>query len=124
MSNTAELGRAQSFVAGDPVNIQLMVKDSTKWAATGSWGFAQFDKDGKPNLPEAALKSGFPCHEPGKAGDFVFTHSRVKRRRWVNQRRQPYAYRATSPVWLVITPTARGGDGLDPRIYRVPSQPF
>jgi hypothetical protein len=24
--------------------------------------------------PEAALKTCFPCHEPSKAGDFVFTH--------------------------------------------------
>jgi hypothetical protein len=51
-----------------------MVKDSKKYAATGGWGFAQFDKDGKPNLTEAALKTCFPCHEPGKARDFVFTH--------------------------------------------------
>ena len=62
------------FRCRPPINIQFMVKDSTKWAATGGWGFAQFDKDGKPNLPEAALKTCFPCHGPGKAGDFVFTH--------------------------------------------------
>ena len=72
--NNKVFGRAQSFVAGPPVNIQLMAKDSSKWAATGGWGFAQFDKDGKPNLPEASLKTCFPCHEPSKAGDFVFTH--------------------------------------------------
>jgi Cytochrome P460 len=72
--NNKVFGRAQSFVAGPPINIQFMVKDSTKWAATGGWGFAQFDEDGKPNLPEATLKTCFPCHEPGKAGDFVFTH--------------------------------------------------
>ena len=71
--NNKVFGRAQSFVAGPPVNIQLMAKDSSKWAATGGWGFAQFDKDGKPNLPEASLKTCFPCHEPSKAGDFVFT---------------------------------------------------
>jgi Cytochrome P460 len=72
--NNKVFGRAQSFVAGSPINIQFMVKDSTKYAATGGWGFAQFDKEGKPNLPEAALKTCFPCHEPGKTGDFVFTH--------------------------------------------------
>ena len=72
--NNKVFGRAQSFVAGPPINIQVMVKDSTKWAATGGWGFAQFDKDGKPNVPEADLKTCFPCHQPGKAGDFVFTH--------------------------------------------------
>jgi hypothetical protein len=72
--NNKVFGRAQAFVAGPPINIQFMVKDSTKWAATGGWGFAQFDKDGKPNLPEATLITCFPCHEPGNAGDFFFTH--------------------------------------------------
>jgi hypothetical protein len=70
--NNKVFGRAQSFVAGAPVNIQLMVKDSRKYAATGGWGFAQF-KDGKP-ADEALHKTCFPCHEPGKAQDFVFTH--------------------------------------------------
>ena len=72
--NNKVFGRAQSFVAGRPINIQFMVKDSIKYAATGGWGFAQFDKDCKPNLPDATLKTCFPCHEPSKAGDFVFTH--------------------------------------------------
>jgi hypothetical protein len=69
--NNKVFGRAQSFVAGPPINIQLMVKDSRKYAATGGWGFAQF-KDGKP-ADEALHKTCFPCHEPGKARDFVFT---------------------------------------------------
>jgi hypothetical protein len=70
--NNKVFGRAQSFVAGTPINIQLMVKDSRKYAATDGWGFAQF-KDGKP-ADEAVHKSCFPCHEPAKARDFVFTH--------------------------------------------------
>jgi len=70
--NNKVFGQSQSFVAGAPTNIQLMVKDSTKYAATGGWGFAQF-KDGKP-ADEAVHKTCFPCHEPGKARDFVFTH--------------------------------------------------
>jgi hypothetical protein len=70
--NNKVFGRAQSFVAGTPINIQLMVKDSRKYAATDGWGFAQF-KDGKP-ADEAVHKTCFPCHEPAKARDFVFTH--------------------------------------------------
>ncbi|MFZ0314949.1 MAG: cytochrome P460 family protein [Candidatus Korobacteraceae bacterium] len=70
--NNKVFGRAQSFVAGAPINLQLMVKDSRKYAATGGWGFAQF-KDGKP-ADEALLKTCFPCHQPAKAQDFVFTH--------------------------------------------------
>jgi hypothetical protein len=69
--NNKVFGREQSFVAGPPTNIQFMVKDSKKYAATGGWGFAQF-KDGVP-ADEALHKTCFPCHEPGKAHDFVFT---------------------------------------------------
>jgi Cytochrome P460 len=70
--NNKAFGRAQSFVAGSPINVQFMVKDSTKYAATGGWGFAQF-KDGKP-ADEAAHKTCFTCHQSAKARDFVFTH--------------------------------------------------
>jgi hypothetical protein len=69
--NNKVFGRSQSFVAGSATNVQFMVKDSKKYAATGGWGFAQF-KDGKP-ADEALLKTCFPCHEPVKARDFVFT---------------------------------------------------
>jgi Cytochrome P460 len=69
--NNKVFGRDQSFVAGPPINVQFMVKDSTKYAATGGWGFAQF-KDGKP-IDDALLKPCFPCHEPVKARDYVFT---------------------------------------------------
>ena len=70
--NNKAFGRPQSFVAGPATNVQFMVKDSRKYAATGGWGFAQF-KDGKPD-DEALLKTCFPCHEPAKANNFVFTH--------------------------------------------------
>ena len=63
---------AQSFVVGSPVNMQVMVKDSKKYAATGGWGFGDF-KDGKP-ADEAVHKACFSCHEPAKDHDFVFTH--------------------------------------------------
>jgi hypothetical protein len=69
--NNKVFGGPQSFVAGAPTNVQFMVKDSKKYAATGGWGFAQFN-DGKP-ADEALLKTCFPCHVPVKARDFVFT---------------------------------------------------
>jgi hypothetical protein len=69
--NNKVFGRSQSFVPGSATNMQFMVKDSRKYAATGGWGFAQF-KDGKP-AGAALLKTCFPCHEPVKARDFVFT---------------------------------------------------
>jgi hypothetical protein len=72
--NNKVFGRAQSFVAGPAPEwyLQFMVKDSKKYAATAGWGFAQFDKDGKP-VDDAKLKACFPCHQPVQARDFVFT---------------------------------------------------
>jgi Cytochrome P460 len=70
--NNKVFGRAQSFVAGPPTNVQFMVKDAKKYAATGGWGYAQF-KDGKP-ADGALLKTCFPCHVPIESRDFVFTH--------------------------------------------------
>ncbi len=61
----------KSFVPGSLVNVQFMVKDSKRYGATGGWGFADF-KNGKPG-DEALHKTCFPCHEPAKDRDFVFT---------------------------------------------------
>ena len=51
--------------------MQIMVKDSKKYAATGGWGFADFtgEKPGDKALHETC----FPCHGPAKDNDFVFT---------------------------------------------------
>ena len=69
--NNKVFGRAQSFVAGHPTNVQFMVKDSKKYAATGGWGFAHFN-DGKP-ADAAVLNTCFACHQAIKARDLVFT---------------------------------------------------
>jgi len=70
--NNKVFGRAQSFVAGSPINVQVSVKDSRKWASTGGWGFAQFN-NGQP-ADEAVIKTCAPCHVPAKDNEFVFTH--------------------------------------------------
>ena len=62
---------AQSFVVGSPVNVQFMVKDSKKYAATGGWGFADFT-GGKPG-DKALHETCFACHTPAKDRDYVFT---------------------------------------------------
>jgi hypothetical protein len=70
--NNKVFGRPQSFVAGPPKEgVQFMVKDSSKYASTDGWGFAEFN-DGTP-AAEAVLNGCFSCHEPAKARDFVFT---------------------------------------------------
>jgi hypothetical protein len=69
--NNKIFGQAQSFVPGTPTNIQFMVKDSTKYAATGGWGFGHF-QDGKP-ATAAFMKPCFACHQKAAATDLVFT---------------------------------------------------
>jgi hypothetical protein len=69
--NNEVFGQVQSFVPGSPTNIQFMVKDSTKYAATGGWGFGHF-QDGKAT-DATFMKPCFPCHEKAKGTDFVFT---------------------------------------------------
>ena len=70
--NNKVFGRDQSFVAGPPTNIQFMVKDSKKYAATGGWGFGHF-QDGKPSTDEAMMNTCFACHQQMKDRDLVFT---------------------------------------------------
>ena len=70
--NNKVFGQAQSFVPGPPTNIQFMVKDSKKYAATGGCGFATF-VNGKP-ADAASMKSCFPCHQKASGTDLVFTH--------------------------------------------------
>ncbi len=70
--NNRSFGDDQSWVAGTPINTQVDVKDSRRYATTGGWGFAQF-KDSKPD-PTAALRTCYACHTLVAAHDFVFTH--------------------------------------------------
>jgi len=72
VENNKAFGRDQSFVAGAPTNVQFMVKDSKKFAATGGWGFGHFNNDGKP-VDDAFMKTCFPCHQKIKERDLVFT---------------------------------------------------
>jgi len=62
----------ESSFAGSGVNVQFMVKDSKKYAASGGWGFADFT-NGKPGSV-ALHERCFPCHQPAKDRDYVFTH--------------------------------------------------
>lgn len=71
--NNKVFGDKQSFVPGAATNVQFEVKDSKKYAATGGWGFGHFNADGKP-AGAAVLKTCFPCHEPAKATDLIYTH--------------------------------------------------
>jgi hypothetical protein len=52
--------------------VQIMVKNSKKYASTGGWGFGRF-VNGKP-VDAAQHETCFACHEArAKGHDFVFT---------------------------------------------------
>ena len=69
--NNKAFGQAQSFVAGDPTNVQFMVKDSKTYASTGGWGFGHFNQDGSP-ASDTLLETCAPCHAKASR-DSVFT---------------------------------------------------
>ena len=71
-------------VPGALHDVDIMVKDSKRFADSGGWGYAVFDYDGasntfKPgttadNPPQGNdAKCGFACHTIVKARDYVFT---------------------------------------------------
>ena len=63
---------ATATVPGAPTTVQVMVKDSKKYAATGGWGFGRFI-DGKP-ADLAQHQTCFACHQSlVKNHDYVFT---------------------------------------------------
>ncbi|KLD62851.1 cytochrome P460 family protein [Dyella japonica] len=68
--NNKAFGREQSFIAGQPTNVQFMIKNSKAYASTGGWGYVQFN-GGKPAHMDA--HACYACHVPVEQRDFVFT---------------------------------------------------
>lgn len=63
---------ASATIPGAATTVQVMVKDSKKYASTGGWGFGRF-VDGKP-VDEAQHRTCWGCHEArAKSRDYVFT---------------------------------------------------
>lgn len=63
---------ASATIPGAATTVQVMVKDSKKYAATGGWGFGRFI-NGKP-VDEAQHRTCWGCHEArAKSRDYVFT---------------------------------------------------
>jgi hypothetical protein len=61
-----------AFVPGHSTTVQIMVKDSEKYASTSGWGFGRFI-DGKA-VDQAQHETCFACHQANvKDHDFVFT---------------------------------------------------
>lgn len=63
---------APASVPGAATTVQVMVKDSRKYASTGGWGYGRFI-DGKP-VDEAQHRTCHACHAARvKDRDYVFT---------------------------------------------------
>ena len=63
---------APASVPGAATTVQVMVKDSKRYAATGGWGFGRFI-DGKP-VDQAQHETCFACHQARVQNhDYVFT---------------------------------------------------
>lgn len=71
--NNKIFGQDQSFVPGDPSNVQFMIKDSKKYITTGGWGFGHF-VNGKPLTDKAKIAGCYECHARNSERDMVFTH--------------------------------------------------
>jgi hypothetical protein len=65
-----------AIVPAEFVHAEFMIKDATKYEATGGWGFARWL--GLEQLPygkDASFQQEcFTCHQPVKGTDYVFTH--------------------------------------------------
>ena len=71
--NDAVFPAPQSFVAGAPINVQVSVKDSRRYAASGGWGYGQFE-NGKANMNPALVQGCAACHAKlDSKSDRVFT---------------------------------------------------
>lgn len=63
---------ASASIPGAATTVQVMVKDSRRFASTGGWGYGRFI-DGRP-VDEAQHRTCHACHEARvKDRDYVFT---------------------------------------------------
>lgn len=59
---------------GRRVLTAVMVKDSSRYAATGGWGFGSFDEGSKTNTLDAKAQQGcYQCHTSRKDHGYVFS---------------------------------------------------
>lgn len=63
-----------AFLEGPRRQIDVMVKDSTRFATTGGWGFQRFVKDSKTELAATPTpQQCFACHNQRKQDGLVLS---------------------------------------------------
>lgn len=67
-----------AIVEGPRKVVGVMHKDSSRWPATGGWGFEGFAGDSKTERAVGADAAGacFSCHAPQRDADYVFSKAR------------------------------------------------
>jgi Cytochrome P460 len=69
--------RAGAFSEGPRRQVDVMVKDSKRYAATGGWGFQRFAKDSKTELATTPTPQDcFACHDKLKKDGLVLSQYR------------------------------------------------
>ncbi len=64
--------KAGAFIEGPRRQVDVMVKDSQRYASSGGWGFQRFAKDSKTELAAAPTpQQCFACHEKLKKDGLV-----------------------------------------------------
>lgn len=64
----------EAVVAGEPLIIEIMTKDATKYPDSAGWGFGRFSAALEPVGDAELYKTCFPCHHANVVDhDFVFT---------------------------------------------------
>jgi hypothetical protein len=63
-----------AVVPGEPLSIEIMVKDSARFPENQGWGFGRFAPEGTPRGDAALYATCFPCHRARVTStDYVFT---------------------------------------------------
>ena len=66
-----------AFEEGPRRQVDVMVKDSKRYASSGGWGFQRFVRDSKTELATAPTpQQCFACHDQLKKGDLVLSSYR------------------------------------------------
>jgi hypothetical protein len=70
-----------TFVEGERVGIDVMVKDGTLFKATGGWGFDSFKGDSTVGFQPPDVRSQcYACHSSKQGRDYVFSEIRRLKR--------------------------------------------
>ncbi len=66
-------------IPGKFIHAEFMIKDATKYAATGGWGFARWlGMEQQPYGKDADFaQECYGCHTPMKKNDYVYTHPSI-----------------------------------------------